>query len=566
MAVIDEVQADDQRIPLTTHAGTVPGPAVFSCAADTAARECFDLCRRVLTADAIDIGIAMICRRRGIAPPGPDGEAPEKRIERIKRAVDKAWWRRNLRKEWMRRFEHVAIQLGLTHVRQDPYVTRETALLQDRQNKVNAAMLEAQTATNEHGQAYTLAELNDCGMGNKANRRGELMLRIRGFEEIAQELGDVGMFWTITCPSKFHAVGGTNPRYNGATPREAQAYLCKVWQCIRAAFKRAGIQPYGFRIAEPHSDGCPHWHMLLFVNQLDAPLMEKIVTGYALAMDHDEPGAQENRVKLVNIEAGKGTAAGYIAKYVSKNIDGAGVGDFKAFEDGRTYSLVTDDYGNVEITPSQRVTYWSQVWGIRQFQQIGGAPVGVWREIRRLRAEAIANAPQQIKDAFMAAQKIESDDPAVAKQASFADYLRAQGGPTVGRDAAIKIAARVVTIEGRYATYKDDKPVGVYLASQPHAVYEAVHYRWTIARSGEGAGVAFDLPWTGVNNCTVATDGGPEFDGSRQRLRGLGFQPERPFQPLVDEDPVEVFRQHAKGQAEWRRFGHLRYLQQKYRT
>lgn len=492
--IIEELRADDKRIPLADNMGAIPGEPAIWHAADAAARECYAALHSLLTADAIVEAIVDICERRGIAR--PEGDTFK---EFLARATDKAWWRRHLRTEWRRRFEHTSIQLGLTHVRTDPYVSRETAFMQAAQNAANQKLLEQRTATNENGQSYTVAELAALGMGNKTLRRGELMTRIRGFEEVAEARGDVGMFWTITCPSKFHSVGGTNENYNGATPRDAQRYLVKVWAAMRAAMHRGEIRPYGFRIAEPHTDGCPHWHMLFFVDKARINDMEMIVTALAMREDEEEKGAQVARVKLVRIEAGKGTAAGYIAKYVSKNIGGAGVGDHKTFENGRTYVVAPDIFGNLEITPSQRVTYWSQVWGIRQFQQIGGAPVGVWRELRRVKAEAIANAPDVIKKAHAACQKIDSDDPAVNKQADFAAYMLAQGGPTVGRGAAIKIAAREVTIHGRYATYAAPKPVGVFAVAQPEAVYEAVHYRWVI----DGAcGVAFDLPRTGVNNCT----------------------------------------------------------------
>ncbi|MEH6434232.1 replication endonuclease [Massilia sp. DD77] len=575
--LIDRLLCDDERIPLATDTGAPTGEPAIWHAAEVSVRQCWAFCHDLGTADAILAAVAGVCARRGIA--APRGDTDE---EKLARALDKAWWRRHLRTEFKRRFEHTAIQLGLTYVKTDPYVSRETALMQERQNRANAELLENRIATNEHGQSYSVADLADKGTANKANRRNELMTRIRGFEEVADTLRHVGLFWTITCPSRFHSVGGTNAKYDGSNPRDAQAYLVAVWALIRAALHRQGIRPYGFRIAEPHSDGCPHWHLLLFVERDRSADAEETVKHYALLDEGQEAGAQKNRVKLVRIEAGKGTAAGYIAKYVSKNIDGTGVGDHKTFESGQTYIVAPDTFGQVEITPSARVTYWSQAWGIRQFQQIGGAPIGVWRELRRIKAETLQNAPEAVREAHAAVQKIESTDPAVAKQADFAAYLWAQGGPTVPRRRlAVRVAAREVEINGRYSQKVCKKPVGVYAAAFPNEVYEGVHYRWTVEGKNESGNVRFTLPRTGVNNCTpwperptgapawTRPDNAPDLHKKARATRGkvdrvenagYGNPDSQTWSRADDARAAILFRKHSPRHAE----SHLNTLKRKY--
>lgn len=425
--------------------------------------------------------------------PEPDyGKNEPKHL--IARACDRSWVLRQVRKIHGQRFEHAAIRLGFVSVRSGAYASDETVRQRIEQNARNRKILESVTMENGQGQSFTLAELAAKSTSNKAIRRGELMLRMRGLEEIANELGHVGVFVTLTCPSKYHAIlsksGTTNPHYNNATPKEAHAYLNGVWQCIRAKNGREGVQPYGFRIAEPHHDGCPHWHMLVFVAPEQVERCIAIMREYALAEDGTEPGARKNRIKIVRIEAGKGTAAGYIAKYIGKNIDDEHVEDH-IDEDGSIIAkdLLDDDI----IKPCQRVEAWAGRWCIRQFQPMGSPPITVWREMRRVQEETIRNAPQYIRDAWQAAQKIEGQ-----KNADFAAYIRAQGGVNVGRQYRIAVATRLTEIEGRYGMDEADKPCGIYGRVQPNAVYESVRFQWT--RSG--GGVAFDLPWTRVNNCT----------------------------------------------------------------
>jgi hypothetical protein len=500
-AAIQSVQREKDRLPVDA------SEAEINYAAHDLALEVFKYIAKYKDAALVLDAVALLCRRVNV--PMPLGETEG---ERIARASDKGWWLRSLRKEHARRFEHVAIQLGFVSYKAGVYISNESAIRQRKRNAENQALLEKTKMKNELGQEMSLAELSAVGVSNKAIRRGELMTRIRGFEEIAKEVGDVGQFWTITAPSKFHAVlsksGELNPNYKGATPRDAQAYLCKVWARIRAALKRLNIQPYGFRIAEPHHDGFPHWHMMLFVKPEQAATMEKIIRAHALAEDGQEKGAQENRVKLVNIDAGKGTAAGYIAKYVAKNIDGAHVGEHKT-QDG--WIVTTDLLGGEEIVPSARVTLWSQLHGIRQFQQIGGAPVSVWRELRRIKHDGVVSAPDVVMRSWRAAQRDGEN------LASFAEYIRAQGGADVGRVYRVRIAKRNTEVTGKYATTFKDKPCGVYDVSNPNAVYESIRYQW---HKVDVCGVAVAFPWTSVNNCTEPkrTEPGAEFESWKKEL------------------------------------------------
>ena len=449
---------------------------------------------------ALRARLAWMVVQRGLTPPQIEDD-----VQFIRRCVDAAWWRRNLRTVHGRAFEHAAVRLGFVSIRAGAYASNETVARHTASKARNARMLANVTMTNEDGYEASLAELAEKSVSNKAIRRGELMLRMKGCEEIANERGDVGVFVTLTCPSKFHAVlaksGTVNPNFNGATPREAQKYLMAVWACIRAKNDRDGILPYGFRIAEPHHDGCPHWHILMFCPKDKVTRLTRNINVYALAEDGDEPGAKRNRVKIIRIEASKGTAAGYIAKYVGKNIDGEHVG---ATLDRDGNVVASDLVGDEIIKPAQRVEAWASTWGIRQFQPIGQPPVTVWRELRRVAAEQVQDAPEHVRAAWAACQRervtdMETGEVITEQAASYGDYIRAQGGVNQGRAYRIGVAAPVELREGRYGLAERPMPKGVYCKAAPDTVYASTRYEWKRSQVTAANG----SPWTRVNNCTV---------------------------------------------------------------
>ncbi|MEX3175568.1 replication endonuclease, partial [Serratia quinivorans] len=104
------------------------------------------------------------------------------------------------------------------------------------------------------------------------------------------------------------------------TPKDGQRYLGKQWSKMRTAFKDRQLQVYGVRVAEPHHDGTPHWHLMLFTpNNHRQPVID-ILLRYALQQDAGEPGAQENRLLYQHLNRAGATA--YMANYIAKNLDG----------------------------------------------------------------------------------------------------------------------------------------------------------------------------------------------------------------------------------------------------
>lgn len=539
------------------------------------ASECMSLAAVAVDMASMRAALEQFVAGYGIDPPGPTIEDRPA----VRRMTAPLWWRLKLRRAQTRAIEAAAQALGYVHRHGEMYASNVTTERRRQQKRRNAANLDATTARNlDTGQSFTLAELAARSVANPAIRRGELMTRMRGFEEVAQGVGDVAEFWTATAPSRMHRKTITkagqvidNAKHDGTTPREAQQYLARTWAKFRAFIHRRGVRIYGFRVAEPHHDGTPHWHLIVFFRpMLDAgralaPRLRAWFRRYFLADSKGETGARANRCDFKRIDHERGSPAGYIAAYVSKNIDGGG------------YQVQGDIEGGAHdaYTPSHRVEAWATAWGIRQFQQVGGPPVGVWRELRRTdetHSDAIEPARRAadngnwrdycaamgMRKAVLRAELIATQSNRWAKPSKHGVTRPLPSRVTwrVRYHWPIELAKTRAGTRWNHAAgcdepacltaYGEEAPPAVYGVKEmgrqvgrrrPETAWPSRRYAWEIRRRpmadqsadavGPGA-LARSAPWTCVNNCTGDKDranaiGRGIVEENIRQLRGSGF-------------------------------------------
>ncbi|WP_025822479.1 replication endonuclease [Shewanella marina] len=413
----------------------------------------------------------------------------------IARLVDEQWWRRQLEKCWLRYQEHAAIITGKVRRGVSAYVSRH-CLAEFKQKQAAAqAWLNSMYAVNEdESLEILLADAVASSMSNPTNRRAELMVRLRGFEELADDMGYCAEFYTWTAPSRYHSWRNTkqgkcvaNNKYEGASPRDTQAYLRQQWAKARAKLAREGIEYFGFRVAEPHHDGTPHWHLLLFIHPKQLRHARSIMRRYALEHDKHELAMPRRKrpmnhrgyrarfdFKIIDPEQ---SATGYLAKYIAKNVDGEGVStDYEAESSGK--------HG------AEGVLAWASMWGIRQFQQIGGPPVTVWRELRRL--------SEPVNDSAIIEQVRRAAD-----SSNWRGYVMAMGGACCKRaDRPVQLAKQMDSTNSYGEIMGRVK--GVFADTQTILTRRD---GWTISKFGLAG--AFDFkssdscaPWSTDNNCT----------------------------------------------------------------
>lgn len=108
--------------------------------------------------------------------------------------------------------------------------------------------------------------LSDIASTQAASRRSQWYAMILGMREIASRDGFVPVFVTVTLPGEWHLSPRSgepgDPRHS---PTDAAKEIGKRWHNALAMFHGREGKLFGIRVAEPHADGTPHLHCVLWV-------------------------------------------------------------------------------------------------------------------------------------------------------------------------------------------------------------------------------------------------------------------------------------------------------------
>ena len=146
----------------------------------------------------------------------------------------------------------------------------------------------------------------------------EIQNRVNTLEEIAKQRGLKALFMTLTLPSEYHKNKSTkkgkliaNPKYNGTSQKDSVKTLTKMFARLRQDRSLKELSKENrlyFRVNEPHKDGTPHTHILMFV---PSDRIERVKSAYKRLYDD-----RANDIQAITDDINSSVA--YVMKYVNK--------------------------------------------------------------------------------------------------------------------------------------------------------------------------------------------------------------------------------------------------------
>jgi len=148
----------------------------------------------------------------------------------------------------------------------------------------------------------------------------EVQNRVNTLEAIAKKRDLKPLFMTLTLPSEFHRKKITkkgalvkNTKFNGTRIKESVKVLTNMFSKLRhdrSLKELSKEERIYFRVNEPHQDGTPHTHILMFI---PGDRIERVKKAYTRIYDN-----RANDIQVVTDEINNSVA--YVMKYINKTL------------------------------------------------------------------------------------------------------------------------------------------------------------------------------------------------------------------------------------------------------
>ena len=158
------------------------------------------------------------------------------------------------------------------------------------------------TSTGPDGKIQSIPFLDPVTSAEQ--RSAKIYVQLKGLDLFSVKQGLAGFFITLTLRATFHP----NPSkgrcsWDGATPRNGHDELQFNWRNFQRRFGKT----IGVRVEEPHEDGCPHWHVLIYIDpSRESDLRSRIGKCFGEGFAAD--------VRAIDRDIGSG--ASYLMKYI----------------------------------------------------------------------------------------------------------------------------------------------------------------------------------------------------------------------------------------------------------
>lgn len=403
-------------------------------------------------------------------------------VAQLARLCDARYWRRALRVRILRAREHFFLRLHLIGRAGEVYASEASVVMRAAQLKRQAAWMKDTVLVPRFYQGpvngekpYEPMTLEKVAPGPR-ERFAKLYTFVKAMDALSADACLSSAMVTLTLEPEWHPnPSHGNNRWNGTSPRDAHQSLCHRWQAILRDLHRVGIRMSGLRVAEPHKDGCPHWHIwLLYRPEHEARILATIMKYFPnklkvrapsrggernitddvmfdslgdLLVDgsrpvtHAKEGAQ---VEVSRINRDVSSGASYAMKYLLKTVDG---GDELNHQAGLfpNDDEATKKKKEKHKLSAKRVDAYRSLWGINQGQLFGVAKcLTAWDEFRRLPTAPLHRALRKLWALARGSDKPGRIAAGASQRGDAQKFLKALGGLDACRNGRQKTARRFV--------------------------------------------------------------------------------------------------------------------------